>query len=282
MLARLVLAVATMLAANLSLAIGNLENPQPISVQTGVAAISGWHCGATLIQIQIDSGALVAAPYGSLRADTQATCGRSNTGFAYLLNYNTLPVGTHTIRVFADGVQFASTTFSTTKPAGEFLSGVNAGYWLNNFPEYGQRSRVDWSEAKQNFSITATDANYIRVGGTYYGAAVYVRSGCTATSGNGAFYQYGRFTVAYPSNLTITADYENSGTCTYVGNPTVMADGTLSMVSGTFTCTNGERGVWSSSRMVTAPDGLSANISVRFTVGETCHLDGTVGGARWK
>lgn len=276
--------VAMLLCASLSLAVGVLENPQPISIQTGIGTISGWYCpkGApgTLIQMQIDSGALVQVPHGSLRGDTQAACGRVDTGFAYLLNYNTLAPGNHTIRVFADGAQFASAMFATMKPAGEFVSGVDAGYWLNNFPVYGKRSHVDWSEAKQNFSITATDANYTPVGGRYFGSTVYTAVGCTAANRNGYFFENAKFTVNYPSNLTILAEYAANYSCTYVANPVVMNDGTLSVASGTFSCTTGGRGTWTSSRIVTALDGLTAQISLRFTAGDTCRVDGTVGGAR--
>ena len=56
------------------------------------------------MQVQVDNGALGTVPHGSGRDDTRAICGQPNTGFAYLLNYNTLPVGTHTVRIFADGV----------------------------------------------------------------------------------------------------------------------------------------------------------------------------------
>jgi hypothetical protein len=286
MFAKLSCAIAVLLWANLSLAAGALENPQPNSIQTGIGTISGWSCppGAiqVSIQIQIDGGPLVLVPSGSSRGDTQTICGRSNTGFGYLLNYNTLAVGPHTINVLANGLQFASTTFSTMKPAGEFLSGINAGYWLNNFPAYGERSHVDWSEAKQNFSITATDTDYIHVAGNYFGATTYIASNCTAASKNGRVVEYGAFTVNYPTDtrLTIIAALTTNYTCSYIGVPAVMSDGTLSVGTGTFSCSNGAQGTWTSSRVVVAPDGISAQISSHITVGETCHSDGTIGGAR--
>jgi len=88
------LALASLALSANALAIGSIENPQPNSIQTGITAITGWDCQATQITLQIDGGAPIVAPYGSLRADTNSTCGgRINTGFSYLINYNTLSQG---------------------------------------------------------------------------------------------------------------------------------------------------------------------------------------------
>ena len=37
-------------------ATSNLENPQPASRQSGIGVVSGWHCTASKIEIEVDGG----------------------------------------------------------------------------------------------------------------------------------------------------------------------------------------------------------------------------------
>src|SRR5438105_168273 len=97
-----------------SAATGTLENPPVGSSQSGIGLISGWHCNALRIDVEVDGGVLrSAAGYGTARADTATACGgRTSTGFGLLINYNSLGPGMHTVRALADGTEFASATFS--------------------------------------------------------------------------------------------------------------------------------------------------------------------------
>ncbi|MEP7085505.1 MAG: hypothetical protein ABI854_12260, partial [Betaproteobacteria bacterium] len=183
------------LISTLSIAAGALENPQPSAIESGIGVVSGWNCQATAITIQIDDTPPVVAPYGSLRADTSTLCGgRITTGFSYLINYNTLATGAHTIKALADGVVFGTASFNVVTLGSEFITGRVGEYFLNNFPAYGTRTRVTWQESKQNFVISASDMNVAPIDGVYFGAITAVNSGCTDPNNNRSVFEVDRFT----------------------------------------------------------------------------------------
>jgi hypothetical protein len=132
---------------------GLLENPQSNGFQSGISVVSGWVCQASHVTFQIDDGAALDAAYGTPRADTIGICGDANNGFGALLNWNLLGDGTHTLRVFADGVQFGEASFAVATFGGSFLAGASGQYLLNDFPIDGDSVVVRWQEASQNFVI---------------------------------------------------------------------------------------------------------------------------------
>ena len=134
-----------------------LENPQPGSAQSGIGVISGCVCDANQIEIEFDNDAANRwkAGYGTTRADTKALCGDTNNGFGLLYNWNLLGAGTHTVRAFADGVEFANVTVTVTTLGEEFVRGVTHDMTLPDFPETGTDVQVQWQQAQQNFVIAA-------------------------------------------------------------------------------------------------------------------------------
>jgi len=133
----------------------SFENPAPGSVQSGIGLISGWVCNANRIDIDIDGLATFQAAYGTGRDDTQSTCGDTNNGFGLLFNWNLLSPGSHHVRVLADNVEIASSTFTVaTLGLGQFPQGLSGAFTLQNFPQSGRTTRVQWQEANQNFVIT--------------------------------------------------------------------------------------------------------------------------------
>ena len=134
-----------------------LENPQPGSAQSGIGVISGCVCDANQIEIEFDNDAANRwrAGYGTTRADTKALCGDTNNGFGLLFNWNLLGAGSHTVRAFADGVEFANVTVTVTTLGEEFVRGVTHDMSLPDFPEAGTDVQVQWQEAQQNFVIAA-------------------------------------------------------------------------------------------------------------------------------
>jgi hypothetical protein len=133
---------------------GSLENPQPSSFQSGIGLVSGWVCNADHVTFQVDGGPSRDAAYGTSRGDTVGICGDANNGFGALLNWNVLGDGPHTLRVFADGVQFGSATFDVTTFGTAFLQGASGQYLLNDFPVAGDSVVLRWQEASQNFVIS--------------------------------------------------------------------------------------------------------------------------------
>jgi hypothetical protein len=132
---------------------GLLENPHEGSLASGVSVISGWKCTAGTVTVQIDDGPLLTAAYGTLRTDTHDVCGDDNNGFGLLWNWNKFTDGSHTIRVFDNGVQFDSATFTVATLGQEFLRGMSGRYTLPNFPQPGQNVVIIWQESLQNFTI---------------------------------------------------------------------------------------------------------------------------------
>ena len=131
----------------------NLESPAPGSFESGLGLIRGWACDARSVEIQINDGARQPVAYGTRRADTIGVCGHANTGFGYTVNWNNVGDGVHTVRAFADGVEFAQARFTVTTLGADFLRGASGGYLLPNFPQAGRNVTVRWSGPHQNFVI---------------------------------------------------------------------------------------------------------------------------------
>ena len=76
------------------------------------------------VEIEIDDTTRIPATYEIERRDTTSVCGDSNNGFVLPFNWNLLDNGTHTVRAFADGVEFDSARFTVTTPGTGFLRGA--------------------------------------------------------------------------------------------------------------------------------------------------------------
>lgn len=277
--------LAPLLSTSRAFAASALENPQPNAIESGITAISGWYCPAAAISIQIDNNAPLSVPYGSGRGDTASLCGGVvTTGFSYLFNWNTLAVGPHTLKAFADGVQFASVTVNVVTLGAEFLTGKSGEYWLNNFPDYGKRTRITWQQSKQNFVVSSTDAQVAKIDGTYIGSITTTNSGCTtATNNGGPRYDLYQFTVTASAQSVLTIKGDNSGTCEFVGQALYTTSGGHIVVpAGDFACSNGLKGTWSSERLVFDAAAMIGEVTLKYTAGETCTSVGRIGAARYQ
>ena len=135
---------------------GFLENPAPDSFQSGLGLISGWHCTAQQIEIEIDDRIRTFASHGTPRSDTRDQCGDTNNGFGLLINWNDLGDGLHVINVLADGQPFARATFIVTTLGTDFLRGKSATCRVSRFPDGSTDTILTWQEGLQNFTITDT------------------------------------------------------------------------------------------------------------------------------
>jgi hypothetical protein len=134
----------------------NLENPYPGAHVSGIGLVSGWTCMSGVVEVSFDGGPRDnLVPSGGGRGDTLPVCGRTDTGFGLLFNYNLLGSGNHTVELFVNGVQVGSPVpFTVTVPAGEFISGASKTVDAFDFPEVGKTTRLEWQESTQNFAIT--------------------------------------------------------------------------------------------------------------------------------
>ena len=75
------------------------------------------------VEIEINDMPPIPVWYGTPRRDTKSVCGDSNNGF-FWRSGKPLPEGPHTVRAFADGVEFDSATFTVTTPGTGSLRGA--------------------------------------------------------------------------------------------------------------------------------------------------------------
>ena len=131
-----------------------LENPGPNSFQSGIGVLSGWVCDADRVEIVLDSLPSQVAAYGTERLDTAGVCGDTDNGFGLLFNWNRLGDGVHTVRAFADGVEFGQATFTVTTLGGEeFVRGASANVSVQNFPVPGETAHFVWNEGTQHLEL---------------------------------------------------------------------------------------------------------------------------------
>jgi hypothetical protein len=130
---------------------GVLENPPPNSPVSGISTFSGWVCTASQVTLQIDGVINIVVPYGSPRGDTESVCGRVNTGFGLLVNWNNLAPGSHQVVALADGVEIGRSTITVSTFGTDFLRGASGIYTV---PFNERNVTLQWLESLQNFVIT--------------------------------------------------------------------------------------------------------------------------------
>ena len=142
---------------------GLLENPSPGSAHSGGALVSGWHCEAKSVRIELikNNGQKISELAGARteRTDTSKVCGDSNNGYGLLWNWNKMGDGWHEVRVFADdeATPFATSKVFVTTLGEEFARGLSGEYEISNFPSAGKSVMVEWRQEQQNFVITGLE-----------------------------------------------------------------------------------------------------------------------------
>ena len=144
--------------------VGIMGNPAPGSAHSGVGVVSGWHCRAESVRIELTNGTTGAvittqAGSGTERSDTEGVCGDSDNGFGLLWNWNILGDGWHTVRAFADNETepFSWSAVFVTTFGEEFARGLSGEFELADFPSTGQSVMVEWRQEQQNFVITGVE-----------------------------------------------------------------------------------------------------------------------------
>ncbi len=142
--------------------VASLESPQAGSFESGIGLIRGWVCSANTVEVQIDGGERQRVAYGTTRNDTVGACRDTDNGFGYTVNWNELGDGNHTLRAFANGVQFAQVAFTVTTLGVNYVPGGSIGYTLSNFPQIGRNVTLQWSAPHQNFVLVGTSGDASR------------------------------------------------------------------------------------------------------------------------
>jgi hypothetical protein len=259
---------------------GYLENPQPAAVASGIGVISGWHCTAKKIELVIDQRAPLVAAQGTTRSDTAGVCGRTDTGFGYLVNWGALPAGPHTIRVLADGVEFARADFQVASFGTEFLQGKSGSATVDDFPVPGSAVDLRWSQALQSFTVDRVYTALTTLGGRWNGANLERRSGCTQPQNEGTRGTYAQYDITISSeSLNVQQTGITGLTCSYTG--TLSTPAALKTATGSYSCSDGKRGTWRLTEYLSRPTEMQLRLEVKLNTTETCSIDAILGGSRF-
>jgi len=277
---RLCLAAALTAAALPAAAAGVLENPQPNATVNGIGVISGWHCTASRVELVFDAQAPLRAGSGTDRLDTQATCGRRDTGFGFLVNWAVLGAGPHTVRALADGVEFASATVTVATWGTEFLRGRTGGVVLDGFPDASQAVELAWSESLQSFALQRVYAEAPMLAGRWNGADLERRSGCTQSQNNGSRGTYAQYDITMSSDTMSISQAGVTGlTCQYLGQLAVPF--VIPGATGTYSCSDGKRGTWRVRTALASATEMQLRLDIQLDTSETCAVDAILGGSRF-
>ena len=137
-----------------------LEIPGNGAKLSGVSVISGWKCEAEgdLTIVFNDDGTHIPLLYGTERTDVRANgqCldnDHDNVGFVAIWNWGNLSDGEHTAVAYDSGVKFAESTFTVTTPGTGFLTGASKQVTVEDFPNPGDTTVLEWNQGTQHFEI---------------------------------------------------------------------------------------------------------------------------------
>ncbi len=133
-----------------------LEIPGDGAKVSGIGVISGWKCVANGdITISLNGGDPFPAMYGLPRSDTSTVCGGDdgNNGFFSYTNWGNLGDGEHLVVVYDNGVEFGRSTFTVTTPGTGFLRGASKRVTVDDFPNPGDTTVLEWNQGTQHFEI---------------------------------------------------------------------------------------------------------------------------------
>ena len=259
---------------------GFLENPYGDIPVSGIVAISGWHCTARRIEIQIDGHPLVAGA-NTERLDIAPLCGKPDTGFSVLFNWGIFPSGVHTVRALADGVEFATRRVTVVNLGGEFITGRTGSTTIHDFPSVGKSAVLEWQQGLQSFVVREVKGDAPSLAGRWNGANLEVRSGCRNPDANGNHGTYHQSMIRFDLDRLVIEEATTSAsalTCTYVGP--YIQQGTMRAASGTLTCSDGKQGRFTTKDILVTPNEMSLRLAIQLDTTETCAIDAVLGGSR--
>ena len=124
---------------------------------SGIGVISGWKCEAEgdLTIVFNDDGKHIPLLYGTERTDVlnAGACDSADVGFVAIWNWGDLSDGEHTAVAYDNGVEFARSTFTVTTPGTDFLRGASKQVTVDDFPNPGDTTVLEWNEGTQHFEI---------------------------------------------------------------------------------------------------------------------------------
>lgn len=117
------------------------------------------------------------------------------------------------------------------------------------------------------------------IAGTYLGGEIGTSSGCVFPSNNGSYIVEAEFGISTSgSSITVHEFRIDGSACTASGQ--YIQNGSKVSAQGSFACTGGVGGNWSSNDITVLENAFIARASLQYTIGETCHIEATFGGLR--
>jgi len=141
---------------------GALENPGPGAKMSGIGIVSGWRCSGNRITARFNGGDPIEVAYGTPRGDTRGQCEdpeRVNNAYVLQWNYALLGDGEHTLRMYDDGVEFASSTFEVQTLGAPFVRGLSGDFLIRDFPVDAAEAVIAWQQSKQGFGVILSESD---------------------------------------------------------------------------------------------------------------------------
>ena len=278
---RISFAAAALLAAPSAFALASFDNPPDGQPASGIGLVSGFHCTASVIEIEID-GARKLAASGTDRPDTATVCGKRNTGFGLLVNWGDFGPGTHTVRALADGVEFGTHVVTVPDLGGFFLFGKSGTTTVNDFPALGQQLLLEWREGLQGFVVKEVRPGP-SIGGQWNGPNLERRSNCAASQNNGTRGTYAQWDATLDrvgQTLTIQETGLTGLSCTYTGSYRLNGNA-IEWYDGSYHCSDGKTGNFHSTDFMVSAHAFSIRLATKLTGTESCDIDAILGGNRF-
>ncbi|MCB1866656.1 MAG: hypothetical protein KDG50_14655 [Chromatiales bacterium] len=129
------------------------ESPRDGATVSGIDVLRGWSCNADTLDYQIDDGPIEPLAHHLKRTDTEAVCWDTLNGYAALVNWNEAGDGAHELRIYRDGVVESVSNFTVATYGTDFLLGAQKTVTVDDFPQPGETTTLEWSQQQQNFGI---------------------------------------------------------------------------------------------------------------------------------
>jgi hypothetical protein len=127
----------------------------------------------------------------------------------------------------------------------------------------------------------ASGTDLTLLAGTWNGADLEQRSNCSASQNNGSRGTYAEYVFAVDTaghGLRIDETGITGLRCAYTGS--YQPDPSGAQWSGTYTCTDGKHGTFTSTGFLVTPHEMSIGLRIKLDATETCDIDAILGGSR--
>ncbi|CAK0757263.1 hypothetical protein CCP4SC76_2920004 [Gammaproteobacteria bacterium] len=94
----------------------SLDSPKPGEILSGSVVVAGWACGAQSVDLEVNGQWVFETPYGYSRPDTEAVCGRTDTGFVRTFDLGNTAPGTYRLRLLVNGREARSLEVQIASP----------------------------------------------------------------------------------------------------------------------------------------------------------------------